>query len=177
MGEEELVLESAKESESGKEQEVDANAYISAINEMKKNSVSRADYDKLCADNKLLLDAIINGADYEVEKTEVEKVDIDALRKELYNPDNQFLNLDFAQKTLKLRKAIMDEGGADPFLPAGRNIIVEERDVLAANRVADVLEQCIEAARGDSEVFTAEFNRRLVADGISKGPNLTNRRF
>ena len=35
--------------------------YISAINEIKQNSVDRAAYDKLRAENKQLLDTLVNG--------------------------------------------------------------------------------------------------------------------
>ena len=35
--------------------------YISAISEMKKNSVTRESYDKLKSENKQLLDALVNG--------------------------------------------------------------------------------------------------------------------
>ena len=36
--------------------------YLAAIKELKENSVNRTEYDKLRAENKRLIDAVINGA-------------------------------------------------------------------------------------------------------------------
>ena len=48
--------------------EVDDNNtdYIAAINELKQNSVDRSKYEQLRADNKRLLDSIVNGQTIEI---------------------------------------------------------------------------------------------------------------
>ena len=56
----------------------------------------------------------------------------------------------------------MAEGNPDPFLPVGKQILPTDEDVAAANRVADVLKECVDYAEGDSAVFTNELQRRLV---------------
>ena len=60
--------------------------YIETIQKLKESTVSREDYDKLVADNKKLIETLAQGGSINTEKEE-EKVDVDALRKELYSDD------------------------------------------------------------------------------------------
>lgn len=133
--------------------------YIQAINELKANTVSKELYDKLKNENKELLDALVEGK--QIELPEQEKApDVNELRKELYNPDNELSNLDYVSKTLQLRKAVMDAGGQDPFLPIGDRVTVTSEMIDQAQTVADVLQECVDFAKGDSGIFTAEVQRR-----------------
>ena len=142
----------------GTEQEPD---YIQQIEDLRANSVSRADYDKLKAEHNRAMNALINGG--QMDDPKAEKVDKDALRKELYDSqDNGLSNLDYWQKTLTLRQAIIDDGGKDPFLPYGQKIAPTAEDVEAANRVAKVVQECIDYADGDSRIFTNELDRRTT---------------
>lgn len=138
------------------EEELD---YLAAIQELKAKSVPREDYDKIKDENKRLLQTLIDGGNITVEQEET-TVDKDALRKELYGGESDLSNLDYVSKTLELRKALMDEGQMDPFLPVGKNIAPTEEDVRAAQKVADVMQECITYAQGDSELFTQELMRR-----------------
>lgn len=68
-------------------------------------------------------------------------------------------NLEFAKRTLKYRKAVIEETGQDPFVAL--NSEDPEVDGEKAANVADVLQDCIDKS-GDSEtVFTAMFNQRI----------------
>ena len=149
---------------SGTESQIDTNQdYISALNEMKKNTVSKEAYDKLRADNKKLLDTIVSGQS--LEQTEVkEEVDVDALRKELFGKSRRDLsNLEYVDKTLQLRKALMERGEQDPFvMKAGRTSSPEAEDFKKAERVASVLQECVDIADGNDSVFDNEFQRRLI---------------
>lgn len=140
------------------EQEPD---YIQQIEDLRANSVSKADYDKLKAEHNRAMNALINGG--QMDDPKAEKVDKDALRKELYNSqDSGLSNLEYWQKTLTLRQAIIDDGGNDPFLPQGQKIAPTAEDVEAANRVAKVVQECIDYADGDSRIFTNELDRRTT---------------
>lgn len=142
--------------------------YLDAINELKKNSVDKAEYDKLLEENKKLLNTIVYTKPVEdkpAEPTKMSKDEIDGLRKELYDSDIELSNLEYIDKTLKLRKAIMDNGGIDPFVPNGTRIKPTAEDEAAAERVANALQHCVDYANengGDSEVFTNELNRITV---------------
>lgn len=156
----EEILEA--KSESGENTvEQDTNNYIEAIKEMKANSVSKEAYNKLKEENKQLLDSLINGKQVNITQPK-EKVNVQELRNKLADVDNPLSNLEYCKAALELRNAVIEEGGKDPFLPWGHNISPTDEDVIKANRVADVLEQCIDYADGDSELFTNELQRRTI---------------
>lgn len=153
----------------------DIQKYIDTIADMRRNSVSREEYDRVRGENKQLLTTIASGQTLESGSTEpAPKPDIKALRAELFNGDCQLSNLEYWQKALTLRQAIMDEGGKDCFLPHGSKIAPTEEDVMKANRVAQVVGECIEYADGDSAIFTNELQRRTV-DNIPNAAKRTRR--
>lgn len=134
--------------------------YIKAINELKANSVSKEDYLKLKQENRNLLDSLVKGETINEPAEKKDAMSTSELRKELYGKEHN--NLETIDLTLKLRKQIMDEGGTDPFLPYGQKIVPTDEDIASANRVAEVLQQCVDYAQGDSEVFTNELQRRTI---------------
>lgn len=147
-----------QQSESEQENVNDGIDYIEALKEMKQNSVSRESYDKLKSENKQLLDALVQGKEIELPKEE--KVDIDALRKKLFNKDTSLSNLEYVDTALKLRKALIEEGERDPFLPYGDRVDTKPELYEKAENVANVLQECVDFADGDSGIFTAELQRR-----------------
>ena len=138
---------------------VDNTDYIAAIKELKENSVDRSKYDALKAENKKLLDSIVNGTDVDLPAKD-EKKSIEELRAAYLKEDQS--NLEYITNTLALREALIAEGKPDPFLPIGEQILPTDEDVAAANKVAQVLQECVDYAEGDSNVFTNELQRRLV---------------
>lgn len=143
--------------ESGEEVD-DGVDYISAINEMKKTTVPKEKYEKLAEENKRLLESLVAGE--KIEPKEEEKIDVNALRKELYSGECELNNLEYVDKTLKLRKALIDAGERDPFLPIGDKVDITSETVEKAETVAQVLQECVDFAEGDSGIFTAELQRR-----------------
>ena len=141
------------------EEVVDNTDYIAAIKELKENSVDRQKYDALKADNKRLVEALVNGQT--IETNSKPPVDIQALRNELFKNENQ-TNLQYVENALKLRNALIESGEPDPFIPQGSKVIATSEDIAAAQRVADVLQECVDYAEGDSQVFTNELQRRTV---------------
>ena len=136
--------------------------YIDAIQTLKQNSVDRSEYDKLRAENKRLIDAVINGAPGQEEQVVVKhsKEQIDDLRNELFNSPRELSNLEYITKAMELREALMENGEPDPFLPVGKQISPTRDDLEGAEKVAQVYKECIDYAEGDSEVFTNELMRR-----------------
>ena len=132
--------------------------YLAAINELKQNSVDRSKYEELRAENKKLLDSIVNGT--EVALPHEEKKSIEELRANYLKEDQS--NLEYITNALALREALMAEGKPDPFLPIGEQILPTDEDVATAQKVADVLQECVDYAEGNSDVFTNELQRRLV---------------
>lgn len=133
------------------------NEYIDAIQELKANSVSRDEYNKIKEENKKLLDTLVSGGQIEVEE---KPVDLKELRNDLFNKQNQ-TNLEYVEKTLKLREELMKRGEKDPFLGNSINGYTEE-DIAIANRVANGLQHCVDVANGNSAMFNAELERIMV---------------
>ena len=158
-----------KEVESQQKKVDDSVDYIEAIKEIKENSVDKSLYEELREKNKQLIKALATGQTLESEKEEA--VDIKKLRAELYSEESDLSNLEYAKKTLELRDALIAEGGRDPFLPWGEKIIPTQQDVEAANRVYEVMKECIEYSDGDNAVFTNELQRRTIDVTLPKRRN------
>lgn len=152
----------------------DANSYIEAIKEMRKNSVSKADFERLQAENKELMKALVNGETIDIEPPKV--VDVNALRNEIFDADKEFLNLEYVTKALELRDAVIEAGGDDPFVPHGNKIAPTAEDYEAAERVASVFKECVEYADGDSALFTQELMRRTIDVAPLMRKSINNRR-
>lgn len=150
-------------------QENDSQYLIDTINEMKQNMVSKEKYDRLVAENKGLADALKTGQQVTLVEPEKE-VDIDELRAELYGGSRSktMPNIEYVQKTLQLRQALIDKGEPDPFMPNGHEYQYDQRDQDTANLIADTLQQCLDRAQGDNNVFTAEFLRNMKDDNPLK---------
>ena len=136
--------------------------YLAAIKELKEKSVDRSEYDKLRAENKKLIDAVVNGQPGQEEPvvSKHSREQIDDLRNELFNSPKELNNLEYITKAMELREALMENGEPDPFLPVGKQISPTRDDLEGAEKVAQVYKECIEYAEGDSEVFTNELMRR-----------------
>lgn len=148
-------------------EETEENDYIQAINDLKANTVDKAQYEKLKAENKKLLDSLISGQTPEIAKP-VEKPDVNELRKELFNPENDLSNLKYVENMLKLRNALIENGERDPFLPIGEKVEITSDTVEKAQNVANLLQDCVDMSKGDSGIFTAELQRIMKDNGPIK---------
>lgn len=149
------------------EEMLDTNAdYVAAIQELQNNTVSKDVYAKLKAENKKLLDALVSGEKIDI--PEEKPVDVNELRKKLFNKDSQLTNLEYVDTALKLRTALIEKGERDPFLPIGTHVNESPEMYAKAQNVADILQDCVDFADGDSGVFTARY-QSLVKDNIVPG--------
>ena len=140
---------------------VDNTDYIEAIQTLKQNSVDRSKYEELRAENKRLLQAVVNGQPAE-EQVEVVKPDIQELRRKLATSSEDGLcNLEYVETALKLREAVIAEGKEDPFVPIGSKYTPTAADYERANRVATVLQEMVDEANGDPQIFLNEYQRRV----------------
>ena len=159
-----MAEEAVKETLSVSEQnnvENDSNHYIEAIKEMKANTVDKEAYLKLKEENKQLLNSLVNGEEIKGQDAE-QKESIEELRSKLFGTKRKDLNnLDFVENALKLRNALMEAGQTDPFVPNGSKIKPTDEDFAKAKKVADTLQECVDYADGDPDVFTDELKRRI----------------
>jgi len=138
-----------------------SSSLVDDLKKFKENTVPRSDFEKLESEYKDLFNSVLDGRSaMKVEEGEVvlNDEDLNNMREDLFNKEHS--NLDFIEKSLILRKELIRRGEKDPFLPYGQNISPSFEDTQAAERVADVLQQCVDYANGDSALFTQELQRR-----------------
>lgn len=148
------------------EEVVDNTDYIEAIKDLKQNSVDRSKYDALKAENKKLLDSLVNGQVVEISK-EAQPKDLQELRDKVFKDENQ-TNLDYITNVLNLRNELLERGYEDPFVPQGSQINATQADYDRANKVATILQEMVDTADGDPNVFLNEYQRRVKDTNIKK---------
>ena len=149
--------------------EDNTNDYIAQIKNLKENSVSKDDYNKLKADNKKLIDALASGTQMDVVEPKVSTADkINELRNKLFGKASNLNNLEYCKTAVELRDALIENGERDPFLPFGHNVLATDSDYESAERVANVMKECIDYADGNDDIFTNELQRRTVDVVITK---------
>lgn len=135
------------------------NNYIEAIKEIKKNSVSKDEYNKLEEENKKLLESLVKGET--IEQPSVELIpDLKEIRNTLFNKDVD--NITYIENALKLREETLKRTGKDIFCPYGRHIAPTEEDRHKADNVAKLFKHCLEYADGDNKIFTDELQRHMI---------------
>ena len=139
--------------------------YLEAIKNLKQNTVDKAKYEQSEAERKRLLNMVVNGQTVDVPE-EPKHREINIIRNELFNKEHN--NLDYIKLSLELRNALIAEGQPDPFLPYGRQISPTREDEEIAEKVAQVYQECVDFAEGDSELFTNELMRRTKDVKIRK---------
>lgn len=148
------------------EQEQD---YLEAIQKLKDNTVSKEQYEKLRAENKKLLNAVLNDQKADNKEEPVETVeqlqnDLRKIKSELANAQEKGMsNLEFTSKALKYREKAMKLGLQDPFVP-NTPTGPEENDFRSAERVAEVLQKCVDEAKGNPATFRNLFEQAVRDD-------------
>lgn len=145
--------------------------YLQKIEELQKNSVPKAEADKLKQENKALFDAIVNGralAEQEATAESSNEPSIQELRNKLATADENLNDLEYVSTALDLRRAVMaipDPTGRknrDPFVPHSTKYAPSPQDFENARLTADALQECVDRAAGDLEVFKSEIRRRFI---------------
>ena len=96
---------------------------------------------------------------YAKEKINEITAEIAKLKKELYHSEKPLSNLEVVSKTLELRKAIIESGADDPFLPTFAKDAPTDKDIEAAQKVARVLQEAVDESQGDEALFMARLNK------------------
>ena len=125
MPEEQILANESSPAEMGNETD-----YITAIKDLKANSVSKSEYEKLQEENKQLINALANGETITT-TVEVEKPSLADLRANLMKEDQT--NLEFIKNALALRTAVSSAG-----LQLEKGISITGRIHVAFIRVHDL---------------------------------------
>lgn len=144
--------------------------YIDTIAELRRNSVPKADFDKLREDNRKLMKTLAEGGSIESQAPAKDTRSIDDLRRAFFSDVQS--NKQYWQNALDLRDKIIAEGGRDPALPFSHNYVPTDDDYAAVERVAEGIKHCIEVADGNDSIFINEY-QRVTVDPV---PSITSRR-
>ena len=143
-----------------------AEDYIEAIKNLKQTTVDKTAYDALRSENKKLLESLINGEEIQPQN-KVLTESIEELRKDVLTNDS-LTNLEYWDKVLKLRSALLKRGDEDPFVPQGNKVAATAADYQTAEKVATIMQEMVDNAEGDPNVFLNEFQRRVKDTQIKK---------
>lgn len=149
----------AAEEEANKQSKATA---VDVIKQLRENLEEEKSLRKKAEEeNSELYDKILNGE--KVVKDDIkDKPSVDKLREELYGGKVSLDDLTYISKTLELRKALMEEGKPDPFLPKGKKITPTHEDEESAIRLAEGLQHCVDYAEGDNDLFLKEIAKITI---------------
>ena len=133
---------------------------LNQVEEMKKNSVPKEEYEKLKEKNKMLMRRIVEGGGQQ-DKAE-ETVDLGKIREEIFVKNAEGLSKrDFWEKVLTLRHERLKNEGVDIFLPRGSKTRYTRLDIESANKVDETISQMLEDTKDNPEYFDTLFNNAL----------------
>lgn len=67
-----------------------------------------------------------------------------------------------------MRSALLKRGDEDPFVPQGNKISATAADYQTAEKVATIMQEMVDNAEGDPNVFLNEYQRRVKDTNIKK---------
>lgn len=121
--------------------------------------ILEAEVEKMKRDNKELVGRLLSGENM----TEEDTTTIDEYAETLYGDKcDQLTDIEYIDKTCKLRRKVIKEKGFDPFVGRGKKYIPEPDEAEKAENVARVFEECVEYANGDNQLFIQELQRRTI---------------
>ena len=133
---------------------------LDEVENLKKNSVPKEEYEKLKLKNKELMKRIVDGGGQD-EKPE-ETIDLNKIREELFTNNAEGLSKrEFWDRVLTLRHERLKNEGVDIFLPKGRKTRYTRLDIESANKVDEVISDMLEQSADNPGLFDVLFNEAL----------------
>lgn len=131
---------------------------VKEIQELKKNTVSKEEYEKLKGQNKELIKQIISGGGQDMKAED--NPSIEELRKNIFENSDSKTNLEIADNIVKLYDARLKEG-VNIFLPKGNKTQYTRADYEAADHYVETIRSMVTEAEGDPIVFDSLFKNAL----------------
>lgn len=133
---------------------------LKELQEVKNNSVSKEDYEKLQAKYKQVVKDVINGVGTKEEADDT--VNLEEIRKNLFTDKVEELsNRDFWKNVLNLRHERLEKEGVDIFLPKGSKTRYTREDYESAQKVDEIISQMLEDSEENPQLFNVLFNEAL----------------
>lgn len=145
--------------------------YVKIIQDLKRTTVSRDEYNRVLEDNRMLANALATTPERKEESTDdsakvATDEEVQDLRDKLYIQSCLGIgNLDYIETSLDLRDAVLSRGERDPFLPTAEDYIETEDDCEDCRIRAAALRQMCNYARTapnkiqQNDVFNSELKR------------------
>lgn len=138
--------------------------YLDAYMELKKNSVSKEEYDRVVGENKKLFKTLTDGGQV-VNKVESKKRPYAEVAKDMLNKNLN--DLQYAKLFLELRDAYKEQTG-DDFVSQHQDADIVEQDTKDMELYADILKDSIERANGDLKIFKAYYDSRVAETNLPR---------
>ena len=132
--------------------------YIDEIKQLKSNTVSKDAYQKLQEENRSLLKSLVEGQQV---STPVEEQPSRSTEEILKDFESDTSNLDHIKLVMELHNKRLEQGIND-FVPQGHQISPSDEDIRDAKQVEDFLNDLIQVADGNPDVFNNEYQRRVI---------------
>lgn len=130
-----------------------------ALMELKRqNDALKAENAELQAAKKEYYEAVLNGNPAPVEE---EKRDPKVIREEIAKKSGDLTNLECAKLYVELDDAVQARGGQSIFLPVGKGVTPTADEERTAQKMKEVLVDCIQKADGNSDRFNSEFKSHM----------------
>lgn len=159
-----------KQQQQQEEAQMGADEYAAAIKALKESTVPKEEFERLKNEKTVLVKALAGeGPVPDSVSKQAKKSDVKELRKKFLEAGELNLsNAEYIKTALELRKAIIEEGGIDPFVPSGAKVNPTPADIAAANKSAEAFQSWLDAATDengkiDNELFNA-FMRKGIAE-------------
>lgn len=153
------MTEEEKKVVTGEVEEMPNNYADTLINQDKMLKAMAKKLEESEANNKKLSNYVLNGGDIGQPEVE-EKESIEELRHKAFDNPHQ-TNLEYITNVLKLRERLMEEGQEDPFVASSSQYTPTIVDYADAQGVAQALQEMVDVADGDPNVFLNEYQRRV----------------
>lgn len=135
--------------------------YIDVINNLRNNTVSKSEYEKVMRENRMLANQLATtpATSAEEEETVIPTAEELTAMKTKMSKMTSCSNLEFISAALNYREAVIASGGRDPFLPLNHEYVDNEFDDAKAAAIADGLRQMVDYSAGDAKLFDSELKR------------------
>jgi hypothetical protein len=140
----------------------DAATVIKNIADMKANMVPKAEYEKALADAEKFKHALLTGVNEPV--SEPLKPTSELVKEYAEAIKGGVSNVKGFETTLKLRQAVINETGVDPFMhdgTCGGGSKIQNFDPDFGERVAEGLQNMINKSEGNANMFNALLSQNL----------------
>lgn len=175
MSDEKKIL---PENNAAPENPQNAEEYAAAMKSVRENTVSKEEYEKSENERKILIRALAEGTSLTEAAPEEKPADIKELRNKFLNAGELNLNnAEYIKTALELRKALMDAGEPDPFLPAGAKISPTLTDIQGAQKSADAFQSWLDASTDENGKIDPELFNAYMKKGISDDSPLITARL